>query len=112
MKTDRLPWMFAGLLGAGALTMYFGDPNRGKRRRAILRDAFVHSGHNVERFARRFGRDVEHRVEGTVAETRHLFEDDDQVSDSVLEQRIRMASQSTAPADLYSWAVGSWPMRY
>ncbi len=90
MKTERLPWTF-GLFGAGALTMYFLDPNRGKRRRASLRDAFVHSGHDVEKFARRFGRDVENRIEGAVAETRHLFEDDDQVSDNVLEQRIRTA---------------------
>ena len=45
----------------------------------------------VERFAQRFGRDVEHRAEGVVAETRHLFEGDDDASDSVLEQRIRTA---------------------
>ena len=44
-----------------------------------------------EKFAQRFGRDVEHRAEGAVAETRHLFEGDDEVSDSVLEQRIRTA---------------------
>jgi uncharacterized membrane protein len=85
----RLPWRF-GLFGAGALTMYFLDPNRGKHRRAILRDAFVHSGYDVEKFVRRFGRDVEHRVEGTVAETQHLFEHE-QVSEDVLEQRVRTA---------------------
>ncbi len=91
MKTERLPWMF-GLFGAGALTMYYLDPNRGKRRRGTLRDAVIHSGHDVEKFARRFRRDVENRIEGAVAETRHLFEDDDQVSDNVLEQRIRTAA--------------------
>jgi uncharacterized membrane protein len=91
MKTARLPWTFAGLFGAGALTMYFTDPDRGKRRRALLGDAFVRSRHDVKKFVRRFGRDVEHRVEGTVAETHHLFDDDDQVSDSVLEQRVRTA---------------------
>ena len=91
MKKEGLGWTLFGAFGAGALTMYFADPNRGKRRRATLRDAFVHSGHEVERFAQRFGRDVEHRAEGAVAETRRLFEGDDDVSDSVLEQRIRTA---------------------
>jgi uncharacterized membrane protein len=91
MKTDRLAWTLFGMFGAGALTMYFADPDRGKRRRATLRDAFVHTGNDVKRFAGRFGRDAEHRVEGAVAETRRLFEDDDRVSDSVLEQRLRTA---------------------
>jgi uncharacterized membrane protein len=91
MKNDRSAWTLFGMFGAGALTMYFADPDRGKRRRATLRDAIVHSGNEVKRFAGRFGRDVEHRVEGAVAETRGLFEDDDQVSDTVLEQRVRTA---------------------
>jgi uncharacterized membrane protein len=91
MKTGRLPWTFAGLFGAGALTMYFADPDRGKRRRAVLRDTFAHSRRDLEKFARRFNRDLEHRIEGAVAETRQLFENDDQASDSVLEQRIRTA---------------------
>ncbi len=91
MKKEGLAWTLFGGFGAGALTMYFADPNRGKRRRATLRGAFVHSGHDIEKFAQRFGRDVEHRAEGAVAETRRLFEDDDDVSDSVLEQRIRTA---------------------
>lgn len=89
MKKEGLGRTLLGAFGAGALTMYFADPNRGRRRRATLWDAFVHSGHEVERFARRFGRDVEHRAEGAVAETRRLFEEDDNVSDGVLEQRIR-----------------------
>jgi uncharacterized membrane protein len=91
MKREDLAWTLFGAFGTGALTMYFADPNRGKRRRATLRDAFVHSGHDIEKFVQRFGRDVEHRAEGAVAETRRLFEDDDDVSDSVLEQRIRTA---------------------
>lgn len=91
MKNDRSAWTLFCMFGAGALTMYFADPDRGKRRRATLRDTIVHSGNEVKRFAGRFGRDVEHRVEGAVAQARGLFEDDDQVSDTVLEQRVSTA---------------------
>ena len=91
MKNDRLACTLFGMFGAGALAMYLADPDRGKRRRATLRDTLVHSGNDVKRFVKRFSRDVEHRVEGAVAETYPLFENDDQVSDNVLEQRIRTA---------------------
>ncbi len=89
MKKKDLGWTLLGAFGAGALTMYIADPNRGKRRRATLRDALVHSGHQVERFAQRFGRDIEHRTEGAIAVTRSMFEGEDDASDGVLEQRIR-----------------------
>jgi uncharacterized membrane protein len=89
MNKKDLGWTLLATFGAGALTMYIADPSRGKRRRATLRDAFVHSGHQVERFAQRFGRDIEHRTEGAIAETRSMFEGEDDASDGVLEQRIR-----------------------
>ena len=91
MKREGLAWTLFVAFGAGALAMYFADPNRGKRRRATLRDTCLHFGHDIKKFALRFGRDVEHRAEGAVAGTRRLFEDDDEVSDTVLEQRIRTA---------------------
>ncbi|MGZ7070942.1 MAG: SRPBCC family protein [Candidatus Angelobacter sp.] len=90
MKNGRWSMTLAGLYGAGALTMYFLDPQRGKRRRTDVKDAFVHSGTQVRKFARRFGRDFEHRVKGVVAETENLFHHE-QVSDNVLEQRVRTA---------------------
>ena len=31
MKKEGLAWTLFGGFGAGALTMYFADPNRGKR---------------------------------------------------------------------------------
>lgn len=90
MENGRWSMTLAGLYGAGALTMYFLDPQRGKRRRTDVKDAFVHSGTQVRKFARRFGRDFEHRVKGVVAETENLFHHE-QVSDNVLEQRVRTA---------------------
>src|SRR6516165_3512302 len=90
MRNRHLGMTFAGVFSAGALTMYFADPHRGRRRRTALKDAIVSSGHDLKRFARRFGRDFEHRIEGTVAETRDLFVQE-RVPDAVLQQRIRTA---------------------
>lgn len=90
MKAKHLGWAFAGAFGAGALAMYFGDPNRGKRRRAMVNDAVIHSRHNVQRFGRRLARDFENRLEGAIAESQHVA-DQATVSDAVLKQRIRTA---------------------
>jgi uncharacterized membrane protein len=90
MKNGRWGAALAGIYGAGALTMYFLDPQRGKRRRAELKDALVHSGHRVQKFADRFGRDFTHRFEGTVAEAKSLFREE-RVPDEILEQRVRSA---------------------
>ena len=49
-RLDRrtLP-LFAAGAAAGALTMYYGDPHAGRRRRALVRDRFAHLGHIVTR---------------------------------------------------------------
>ena len=92
VKSKHLDLTAAGIFGAGVLTMYFVDPDRGKRRRAVLKDTMVHSGHDLQRFTRRFRSDCQHRIEGALAETHHLFDQvQEQVSDAVLEQRIRTA---------------------
>lgn len=90
MKNGRWRATLVGIYGAGAFTMYFLDPQRGKRRRVELKDALVHSGHRVQKFAGRFSRDFTHRFEGTVAETKGFFRDE-RVSDELLEQRVRSA---------------------
>ena len=78
----------AGIYSAGALTMYFLDPQRGKRRRIEFKGAVAHSGHQLQKFAGRFREDLENRIEGAVAETEHLFHQEP-VSDYVLQQRVR-----------------------
>ena len=49
-RLDRhaLPMLAAGA-AAGAIAMYFADPHAGRRRRALMRDRFVHAGHVVTR---------------------------------------------------------------
>ncbi len=87
MKNRNIVGILAGVYGAGALTMYFFDSQRGKRRRAELRDAIVHSKRELEKFAVRLGRDAEQRFEGAVSETARLLHREPQ-SDYVLEQRV------------------------
>jgi uncharacterized membrane protein len=71
---------------AGAGLMYFFDPERGKRRRALVRDQLEH--------ARRSStdpgpaRDLANRARGTVAELRYRF-DGKNVDDAVLVERVR-----------------------
>ena len=75
-------------LGLGAALMYLTDPQRGRRRRALVRDQFVslasQAGHAVGPTAR----DIRNRTQGLLAETTHLFQKED-VPDVVLEQRVR-----------------------
>jgi BON domain-containing protein len=47
-ERSALPLLAAGA-AAGALAMYFADPHAGRRRRALVRDRFVHVGHIVTR---------------------------------------------------------------
>ena len=79
-----------GAFGVGALAMYFADPDRGRRRRAAVKDAASHSVHEVLRFSRRFRRDLENKLEGAFAESRQLL-DSQPVADAVLVQRVRTA---------------------
>lgn len=77
---------FQGLaLGAGY--MYFFDPDRGRRRRAWLRDQAVHLMHSGENFVERGMRDLEHRVQGMAAAARHRGRGEPP-ADPVLVERI------------------------
>ncbi len=90
MKKPGIAGVLAGVYGAGVITMYFLDPQRGRRRRAELQDVFVHSKRELEKFAGRLGRDLEHRTEGAIAETQRFFHRKP-ASDYVLEQRVHTA---------------------
>lgn len=84
---NKLSWN-GTMLGLGALAMYYLDPDRGKRRRDLLSGSLIHYGYESRRFTRRFRRDLEHRTEGALAETKGLFSRE-QSSDEVLKERIR-----------------------
>jgi uncharacterized membrane protein len=59
--------LMAGGATLGAALMYLLDPERGRRRRALLRDQAVHLAHETEDFADEAARDLGHRSYGVVA---------------------------------------------
>lgn len=77
-----------GGLGLGAALMYVLDPERGKRRRALVRDKAVRvASRTGERIEAR-SRDLRNRVRGVAAEAKSLTRPE-AVDDAVLEERVR-----------------------
>lgn len=56
-------------VAAGAALMYFLDPDRGRRRRALLRDKAVGLSNDLGEAATGTARDLRNRAQGLVAET-------------------------------------------
>jgi len=77
-----------GYLGLGAGLMYYLDPDRGRRRRALARDRMAHGANVLGSATNTTARDFSHRVHGLLAEGSHLFKNQE-VSDEVLEARVR-----------------------
>lgn len=77
-----------GAFGAGAVLMYFLDPNRGNRRRKLLASKVVHAGHSVGDAAGKTARDLRNRVTGVVSVARHRRMHES-VDDRVLVERAR-----------------------
>jgi uncharacterized membrane protein len=73
----------------GAAAMYVLDPNKGKRRRAILRDKTRSSLTNISHLAQVSARDISHRVQGFRATARRLFMGSGATDDLVLIERVR-----------------------
>ena len=84
---DKRIAFFTGL-GVGAGVMYMLDPDRGKRRRALVRDQMIHVSNTSREALRKASRDLRNRAVGVVAETKALF-GDEHVPDPVLVDRVR-----------------------
>jgi hypothetical protein len=81
--------LIAGLIvGAGA--MYLLDPDRGARRRSLLRDRGVHLGHKLGDGFAATARDLRNRSAGTAAELRSRFRHE-QADDEIVHDRVRSA---------------------
>jgi uncharacterized membrane protein len=75
-------------IGVGAALMYYLDPDRGARRRALVRDRLVHAANVASDAAGASSRDLANRARGLVAGARALASPR-AAADSVLEARVR-----------------------
>ncbi|MBV8846345.1 MAG: SRPBCC family protein [Bryobacterales bacterium] len=73
---------------AGAAYMYFSDPDRGKRRRALVRDQSIRISNRFTSLLDKARRDAANRVQGTACAVRSLFRDRTTLDDIVV-QRVR-----------------------
>jgi uncharacterized membrane protein len=69
--------------------MYFLDPERGRRRRALARDRLTHAARVGGDAVGATGRDVAHRTSGAGARLRRLVNRDSRADDRVLVERVR-----------------------
>ena len=74
--------------GLGAGLMFFLDPDRGGRRRALVRDKVLRGGRMACRGADATFRDMRHRASGMVHEARARMQPDE-VDDATLIERVR-----------------------
>jgi uncharacterized membrane protein len=88
MNTPMMGLMGIGGLGLGAGLMFMLDPDRGRRRRALVRDQMAHAARMLSRATGATSRDLTHRIYGTMAESGNLFRREE-ISDDVLTERIR-----------------------
>ncbi len=79
----------AGML-AGAGLMYLLDPDRGARRRALVRDQATRARHRLAEGAEATGRDLRNRARGTAAGLRSRLRRET-ADDEILHERVRSA---------------------
>jgi hypothetical protein len=87
MQTRALSLL--GGAGFGAGLMYFLDPDRGRRRRALMRDKGVRWSRKTREFAGSASRDVRNRAQGMGVAVKSWVQPDPPVPDHVLAERIR-----------------------
>lgn len=83
----KIAYIFTGF-GLGAGLMYLLDPDRGKRRRALIRDRALHASKVANREVNRRINDLRNRAYGVAKQTESLFRTQE-VSDGQLTGQIR-----------------------
>lgn len=78
-----------GGAGLGAALMYLFDPDRGSRRRALLRDKFAAAANKLPDAVSATARDFKNRAIGLAADARARISSSESPSDQVLEARVR-----------------------
>jgi uncharacterized membrane protein len=77
-----------GGVGLGAVLMYMLDPDRGKRRRGLVRDNLATATNKVPDAISTTARDFSNRVQGLAAQASSVFSSEE-ASDEVLVARVR-----------------------
>jgi hypothetical protein len=80
---------FIGGASLGAGLMFILDPDRGKRRRALIRDKSVRWSRKTRAMAGSTSRDLRNRVKGMTASWKSWVKPDHPVSDQRLLERVR-----------------------
>lgn len=104
---------FATFLGGAVLglaAMYMLDPDRGRRRRAIVGDKAASLALDTQRALRAATRDATHRIEGLRARARHLLTDEPVPDDLQLIERVR-ARMGRLVAHPHAIQVGAYNAR-
>lgn len=81
--------LLLGGVGIGAGLMYLLDPQKGRRRRAMLQDKARHLGTVGKRGLFKASHDISNRFNGLTYDARSVFRSDDHPSDAVLDARVR-----------------------
>jgi len=71
-------------IALGAALMYYLDPDRGRRRRALVRDQAVHLQHEAEDAASGKAQDLSNHARGVVAETKGAVAEAKDAADALL----------------------------
>jgi hypothetical protein len=79
---------FLGSLALGAGLMYFFDPNKGRRRRAVMRDKALRTLHETEESLGKAVRDLGNRTSGFMSEAQHRLRTE-VVSEDAMIARLR-----------------------
>lgn len=89
-------------VGLGAGLMYVLDPDRGRRRRALLRDKALHYAGEARITLGKRGRDIGNRARGLLAGAGSHLRCGEEVSDGVLAERVRskMGRAVSEPGDV------------
>ena len=99
MRTDAFSLISGAGMGAGL--MYFLDPDRGRRRRALMRDKSIRWSRKTREFAGSASRDVRNRATGVGAGLKSWMQPASSVPDRVLAERIRQSMVSKGQRDIY-----------
>lgn len=73
-------FVILGAIGVGATLMYLLDPDRGNRRRALIRDKMVKLNRQTQEAVSGRMKDVSNRAKGMLHEAKSAFEYSDEAS--------------------------------